>query len=124
LSPYAPKKPCAEPLCPALVPSGTRRCPQHMTEYHRRKNAARPAGLQSFYSSARWKALRAYKRRQDPLCELCKAQGRIKAAEQVDHIEPLVERPDLAMVLENLRSLCMSCHSRRTMTDQHRLRNR
>ena len=31
----------------------------------------------------------------------------------VHHIQPIEERPDLALTLSNLRSLCEACHNRR-----------
>ena len=34
-------------------------------------------------------------------------------AELVHHMIPLEERPDLALDLDNLRSLCSECHNRR-----------
>jgi 5-methylcytosine-specific restriction protein A len=119
MSPFAPPHPCAERGCPALV-HGKPRCPAHMSAYWKRKQDARPAGLTKFYQSTAWKRLRAVKRAQDPLCEMCKAEGRVTPVEQVDHIERVVDRPDLALVLENLRSLCFSHHSRRTMQDMNR----
>lgn len=39
-----------------------------------------------FYQSRRWRALRAMKLQQQPLCEECLRKGRMTPAEMVDHI--------------------------------------
>jgi 5-methylcytosine-specific restriction protein A len=49
----------------------------------------------------------------DPLCEDCLGHDVTRAAQQVHHLVPVVERPDLAFVMDNLRSLCTTCHARR-----------
>lgn len=67
-----------------------------------------------FYSSSAWRELR--KRaliRSAHLCEWCGADVRAFKASRVDHIQPRRERPDLALVLSNLRVLCASCDNRR-----------
>jgi len=73
-----------------------------------------------FYNSARWRKLRKAFLSEYPLCEFCKAKNIITPATQVDHREPRRKRPDLALCWKNLRSLCGSCHSKRTARDQAR----
>lgn len=63
-------------------------------------------------NSTRWQALRAGFRARNPLCFLCNAAGHTRAGQQVHHVEPLIERPDLAFTETNLRNLCCSCHAR------------
>jgi len=59
----------------------------------------------------RWKALRMQALdRDDWKCVECGERRRL----EVDHIEPVRDRPDLAYVLSNLQTLCGSCHSRKT----------
>ena len=62
-------------------------------------------------SSNRWRKLRAIKLANDPLCVDC--HDRTEAATQVHHVVPIVQRPDLAFVSGNLRSLCTTCHAKR-----------
>jgi 5-methylcytosine-specific restriction protein A len=67
----------------------------------------------NFYSSARWRAMRAQHLRSEPLCRECRKSDRLVPAAVVDHIIPLArdgERLDDV----NLQSLCLSCHSRKT----------
>jgi 5-methylcytosine-specific restriction protein A len=71
-----------------------------------------------FLSSAAWRKLRALALAGRPLCERCEAAGRLVEATQVHHRLGREERPDLALVLENLECLCASCHSRATRAGQ------
>lgn len=47
-----------------------------------------------------------------PLCVECERNGRAAPAVILDHIVPLKERPDLALVWDNVRPLCRTCHNR------------
>lgn len=61
--------------------------------------------------SRRWKALRLVAlRRDDFACVQCGTRGPL----EVDHIKPVRDRPDLSFELDNLQSLCGSCHSKKT----------
>jgi len=64
-----------------------------------------------FYSSARWKGVRAVKLARDPVCEHCAARDETTAAVDVHHVEPRATRQDLALDLDNLVSLCKQCHT-------------
>lgn len=64
-----------------------------------------------FYQSPAWRKLRALKLSIDPLCEDCLKQGRTTVAVEVHHVEKRKLRPDLALSLENLASLCVPCHN-------------
>ncbi|MHC4579790.1 MAG: HNH endonuclease signature motif containing protein [Planctomycetota bacterium] len=88
-------------------------------EERRRRDTAL-AQAQRLRGSARWRKLRAFKLARDPLCEDCAAHGVTRAATQVHHVEGLAQRPDLAFVLENLRSLCTTCHALREAKERRR----
>lgn len=63
------------------------------------------------YRDRRWPALRmAAKRRDGFACVQCGSRHRL----EIDHIEPVRDRPDLAWSLSNLQTLCGRCHSRKT----------
>lgn len=71
-----------------------------------------PDKVNPFYFTPTWKAAReAAAARDNYLCQRCLKRGRITPFDLVHHIEPLELRPDLALVLENLLSLCWSCHN-------------
>ena len=63
------------------------------------------------YDSRQWRSLRAMKLRQDPLCQYCKRINITTPATIADHIVPVNKRPDLAFCIDNLQSLCSTCHS-------------
>lgn len=65
----------------------------------------------SIYRDPRWPALRlAAKRRDGWKCVRCGSRQRL----EVDHIEPVRDRPDLGFELTNLQTLCGKCHGRKT----------
>ena len=68
--------------------------------------------LDLFYKSKEWMSTRLDVLKRDKNeCQHCKAKGRMRPAECVHHIKHLKDRPDLALVLSNLVSLCNSCHN-------------
>jgi 5-methylcytosine-specific restriction protein A len=63
---------------------------------------------------AAWRVLRRAKLAADPLCWWCLHEGILTPANTVDHIVPIVERPELRLVWGNLRSGCKPCHDAHT----------
>ena len=61
-----------------------------------------------------WESVRSVHLQGEPLCRFCSEQGIVAAATVVDHIETIVDRPDLRLVDSNLRSLCEPCHNAHT----------
>ncbi|MEM8783082.1 MAG: HNH endonuclease signature motif containing protein [Planctomycetota bacterium] len=49
--------------------------------------------------------------RRDPLCVLCKREGRITPATVADHIVPIAVDPSRRLDLDNGRGLCVTCHA-------------
>lgn len=79
-----------------------------------------PKESQPFYHSAKWKRLRkAALYRDRGLCQDCMARFdagtgfKPRRADTVHHLLTLEERPDLALDLNNLLSLCAICHNQR-----------
>lgn len=59
----------------------------------------------------RWKALRQQALERDGYqCVRCGTRHRL----EIDHVEPVRARPDLAWSLRNLQTLCGKCHSAKT----------
>lgn len=68
-----------------------------------------------------WRRLREQIMRRDTyLCQTCKRSGRVKEADQVDHIVALAnggtDKPD------NLEAICAECHVQKTRMDSGRTR--
>jgi 5-methylcytosine-specific restriction endonuclease McrA len=67
----------------------------------------------------RWPALRLQAlRRDDWKCRVCGSRVRL----EVDHVEPVFRRPDLAFVLSNLQTLCARHHAEKTRRETGRER--
>jgi|GEM_PF-480350 5-methylcytosine-specific restriction protein A len=116
-----PFKPCAYPGCSELVSEG-RYCPKHqhkekeqMAERHRYYDThQRDERADRFYKSKAWVATRqAVLTRDLWLCQDCKAQGRLTPANHVHHIVELRDDWSKRLHMDNLISLCASCHSQR-----------
>jgi 5-methylcytosine-specific restriction endonuclease McrA len=70
-----------------------------------------------FYKSPPWRGTRACKLRLNPCCEDCERRGLVVVATQVHHKIDRKERPDLALDLDNLESLCAACHGAKRRRD-------
>lgn len=76
-------------------------------KYQRNKEAKR------FYNSDAWKKCRSLALiRDNYLCQECLKCGDITPAVMVHHIKEREDHPELALVLDNLISLCNSCHNK------------
>jgi 5-methylcytosine-specific restriction protein A len=60
-----------------------------------------------------WRRVRAWHLAHHPLCEDCEERGDVVEATEVDHVERL--RDVKTHDGDNLRSLCKSCHSKKTV---------
>jgi 5-methylcytosine-specific restriction enzyme A len=65
----------------------------------------------------RWGKARARHLQEQPLCAHCLKADKVTAAREVDHIKP--HRGDMTLFWDrdNWQSLCKSCHSRKTATE-------
>jgi 5-methylcytosine-specific restriction endonuclease McrA len=71
--------------------------------------------VSSFHQDARWRGLRLQAKRRDGWrCVRCGSRVGL----EVDHVEPRARRPELALVLDNLQTLCRSCHIDKTRAEQ------
>ncbi len=113
--PSKPKKPC--PSCKVtLVKEGY--CDRCSKKKHKDYKKVRLDDKeQAFYNSTRWRKLSAHKKKLTPYCEDCyEKEGIVKPVEVTDHIVELKDEGgwELRLTLSNLRSLCNSCHQKKT----------
>lgn len=73
------------------------------------------AARDQFYHSVSWRTLRQEALERDHYeCLWCKAKGKVTRKNlEVDHIKELKDYPELALAIENLRTLCKDCHNKR-----------
>jgi len=71
----------------------------------------RPSATRRGYGET-WRRYRRWYLDQHPVCKLCG-----KGATEVDHIRPLAHG-GAKYELDNLQSLCKSCHSRKTSAEK------
>ena len=80
-------------------------------------NLSTPELRQKFYQSKRWRQLREYHLRSEPLCQECFKNDIIEAGHTVHHLIPIEQSPQLCLDPKNLETLCLSCHSKRTASE-------
>jgi 5-methylcytosine-specific restriction endonuclease McrA len=80
---------------------------------------ARPSAAKRGYNR-RWRAYRAAYLREHPLCVVCLAAGKYVPGKHVNHTQA-VNGPDDPRFWDpgNHRALCGSCHSRKTVRENH-----
>lgn len=104
--------PCVEPGCPNLTDAG--KCAIHRREARRRSDRRRPTADQRGYDR-RWRQTRRAYLRGHPGCEVIDCDA---PATMVDHIDGLGPLGPYGHDEFNLRSMCDTCHGRRTARDQ------
>jgi len=116
-----PKKPKSYSQRKAEKRGNTR---QESNKFYEEKRKRDPRLLEAkkIRSSKRWQDLRAKKLRQNPLCS-DPFKNHLKAkipvlARQVNHIKPLADFPELAFSMQNLASICTSCHAGVSMLER------
>lgn len=82
------------------------------TERQRKADAARPSASARGYDGA-WAKIRAEHLALQPDCVECGRPG-----SHVDHVQSVREAQHRRLDSSNLRTMCHSCHSRRTARDQ------
>ena len=81
-----------------------------LNKHKKRDKTYNKVAYQDIYNTPRWKKLRSYKITINPLCEICEAKGIVKQTEEVHHIVPFSIDPTLAYDIDNLLSVCITCH--------------
>ncbi len=113
--PQRPKRPCSKPGCRALVESGKGGyCDKHKRECTQSYDYKRGTSAQRGYD-ANWRKLRKAILAVEPLCRKCLAEGKIKEATEVDHIDGNVRNLERS----NLQPLCKSHHSKKTVMESN-----
>jgi 5-methylcytosine-specific restriction enzyme A len=123
--PRKPLKPCNKIGCPNLTRE--RYCEQHKQINERSERDKyydrykRNKKSKEFYNSTEWMKVRhAALVRDKYLCVHCLKSNRITKADVVDHIIPITVDWSKRLSLDNLQSLCHTCHNRKTAEDKRK----
>ena len=89
-------------------PKGFKGGEQTKRDYDRKR-----AGVESrkWYSSKRWKQLRAIVLASEPYCARCERRGIVTPSDTVNHKRPHRGSYELFWQRSNLEGVCASCHS-------------
>jgi len=106
--PYKAKKPCAQRGCAELT---TRRyCEEHYKQEQKRYNHYDRDDQTNKRYGRSWAKIRASFLSANPLCVICKRDGRLTPAELAHHKRKLTDGGTNDW--SNLMALCSECHSR------------
>ena len=117
--PPALGKPCAWPTCSTIITQGSH-CPAHRRAYEADDRKTRGTSSQRGYGH-RWTIYRAATLASSPLCVRCLQRNKIASAEQIDHVQPRLLRPDLFWTQLNHQTLCRPCHERKSAQERQGL---
>ena len=135
---------CREPNCHAVVIRPLHYCTKHADkeaayqasrerwtnrnddtkrykDYNKRKREYSDIKVEQnkFYQSKQWKSIRDVVRRRDNfLCQYCKAHNRVRTGKIVDHIVPVEFDLNGKTIMDNLAFCCSKCHTRKTKWEQ------
>ncbi len=107
--PTRPNRPCRHPGCAAL--SGEAYCDAHRAQLPKRSSAAARG------YNAKWQRERLRFLRMNPLCVICRREGRLTPATVVDHIVPHRGDETLFWDRTNWQALCKLCHDTKTASE-------
>ena len=121
--PNKPARPCRYPGCPHLTRHKTGYCDEHLRQtsqlYEKDRGSASARGY-----DRRWQKYTRSFLAEHPLCTECQRQGRVTAAQVVDHIIPHRGDPELFWDTKNHQALCKPCHDRKTAREDGGFGNR
>lgn len=100
----------------------TNKCEQCATQYNKQyERLQRDTTTLKIYKCKRWLDLRQKALVRDNfLCVHCLKNGIETMAKEVDHIIEVLDDVTLAYELNNLQSLCVPCHRKKTAIEQQK----
>ena len=108
--PKLPPRACTQPGCAKYV-TKRGRCDDHQPKAWAGQGSGSSRGYGWKWSKLRRQVLE----RDDYLCQVCLNNNRITKATEVDHIIPRASGGSDSV--SNLRAICASCHSRKTLRE-------
>ena len=112
--PIKPKRVCTYAGCSQFTTDRYCSTHAHMLQDKRKQYDKQRPAYHAWYSTARWRVLRIKYLSMNPLCVLCKADGRLTPATVVDHKTPHKGNKGLFYDVDNFQALCKQCHDSKT----------
>ena len=103
-------KACLYPGCPKASPEAY--CSEHRKEAKARNRPAKSREARGYGYD--WIQFRKLILARDPYCAVCREQGIVKAACEVDHIIPHKLNHQLRFDPNNCQSICKECHGKKS----------
>lgn len=137
-----PRHLCNYPGCMKLIPYDQRYCSKHEYRkpidladkqerhqinkaiYHKRITSKHEGKYQRFYRSTEWKKLSHRWLMMHPLCVSCEARGIYRKGDLVDHIVELRDDWTKRLDPDNLETMCISCHNKKSAIERRKRHER
>lgn len=119
---------CRKSGCHELVDTTSGYCKKHVRAYAREYDKLRTSreltrDYRRFYHSKAWRELREEKLSLDPLCEECLQKHAFTLATEVHHKREVFYHWSERLSIQNLMSLCKSCHEKIHKSGYYRAKN-
>ena len=127
-----PLKRCNAIACRALIPFDVSHCDKHIGVSKRETNRAyddmrmrEEPHIRAFYADTRWRKLSEQaKRRDDYMCQECLSKGIYTIGNVADHIIEVKDDWDRRWDINNLQTLCVKCHNKKTREEKAKRNHR
>ena len=127
-----PLKRCNAIACRALIPFDVSHCDKHIGVSKRETNRAyddmrmrEEPHIRAFYADTRWHKLsEQVKLRDDYMCQECLRNGFYTVGNVSDHIIEVKDDWDRRWDMNNLQTLCVKCHNRKTREEKAKRNHR
>lgn len=126
--PKKPSRACNFSFCPNTVNGNNKYCRDHkqyekaiFKDYDKRRRRKSDKIPENFYRLAKWKRVRDRYRKEHPYCEICENEGRGPIAMKIVDHKVEIEDGGSLYDFDNLQSLCMECHNRKTFKKKERI---
>jgi 5-methylcytosine-specific restriction enzyme A len=116
--PYAPSRPCSQPLCFRFASPNTSRCDQHAIAHRQQVDTHRGSSSKRGYNY-RWQIASKAFLKLHPYCQCPTHQGKADSplATCVDHIIPHKNDKVLFWSRANWQAMSKECHDRKTAAE-------
>jgi 5-methylcytosine-specific restriction protein A len=117
-----PRKICIEAACSNYASGPGGRCDEHRKRVERERSRRRREKTKGVYGKRMWRMRRKQAIERQPLCPGDGIDPCLYGAvvEEVDHVVPLSEAPELAYTSSNHVARCSRCHWRKTARENSR----